>query len=698
MIEIRGQMSGEVDFPPNHQWTDRKPLVFPLINMVRWGMGPALGVTAWFGVLLASLQIFRQKSRWVLHIVPVLWSLMYFIWQGTQWVKPIRYFLPVYPTLILLAAWTLIEIIDFDFNRHFNKTIFLSNNLFVWVRYMIVAGVVVSTLLYAFAFTRIYTRPVTRVSASNWIYQNAPGPFSVVIENENEINVQPLPMPAGFIYENGDSYSIMFAPKTDGMISKVMIGHIGDVSDDEESEVFHVALSPVASKDDVLAEATLEADFASNSGRSFTFESPVYVEEGVQYILVSKAIAGGPIKISGAQLVNESSWDDGLPLRVDGYDGYGGIYVGHNLELYWNDNESKREHIIKTLYMGDYIIISSNRQYDSIIRLPQRYPLTIAYYDALFSGELGYEIVAEFASYPNLGKWIMPDQQAEEPFTVYDHPIVYIFKKTPMFSISSVRTELERVDLGSVVWMTPKQVTEAPNALMLESDILAAQQTGGTWSKMFDRHSLLNTNHVFGVVAWWILLLLFGWGMFPVTFLAFGSLSDRGYAISRIVSLLIVAWLTWLFAGLRWFEFNRGTITAVIGLLVSLSVYIVITHYKKITSWLLENRDYILRIELLWLGLFVLDLFIRRANPDLWHPVYGGEKPMDFSYFNAVIKSTYFPPYDPWFSGGYINYYYFGYVIAAIPTKLLGILPAITYNLLIPTLFAMTGVGAFCVS
>ena len=131
MFEIRGQMSGEVDFPPNHQWTDRKPLVFPLINMVRWGMGTALGVTAWFGVLLASLQIFRQKNRWVFHVVPVLWSLMYFIWQGTQWVKPIRYFLPVYPTLILLAAWILVKIIDFDFNRHFNKTLFLSNNL-IW--------------------------------------------------------------------------------------------------------------------------------------------------------------------------------------------------------------------------------------------------------------------------------------------------------------------------------------------------------------------------------------------------------------------------------------------------------------------------------------------------------------------------------------------------------------------------------------
>ena len=698
MLEIRGQMSGDVDFPPNHQWTNRKPLIFPWINMVRWGMGPALGVTAWLGFFLAFSQIIRQKSGWIFHVLPVVWSAIYFLWQGTQWVKPIRYFLPIYPTLILLAAWVLSECLEANLDRYRFRFNFVSNALFVCGRYIIVIGVVLGTLLYAFAFTRIYTRPITRVSASEWIYENVPGPFSIVIEGVDETIVQPLTMPDGFRYEDDSEHSVEFVPKISGSISKVEIGHLGDVDNDEGLEIFRVALAEANNKRIVLGESTITGDFTSNSGRTVKFETPVYVKKGGPYEIISNVISGGPVTITGAQLVNESSWDDGLPLRMNGYDGYGGIYVGHNLELYWNDNESKREHIIKTLDLGDYVLISSNRQYDSISRLPKRYPLTVAYYNALVSGELDYEIVAEFDSSPNLGHWIMSDQDAEEPFTVYDHPKVYIFEKMPSFSISKVRTILERVDLESIIWMTPKQATQAPNALMLDSEILSAQRTGGTWSQMFDRSNLINSNEIVGVLTWWMFFILAGGIMFPLTFLAFENLADRGYAIARIISLLVVSWLAWLLASLRWLEFTRGTIAGLFVLLSVISCLIGVTQNKKILSWIRENKQYVLKVELIWLALFVFDLLIRRANPDLWHPVYGGEKPMDFSYFNAVIKSTYFPPYDPWFSGGYINYYYFGYVLAAIPTKLLGIVPAISYNMLIPTLLAMTGVGAFCVS
>ena len=68
---------------------------------------------------------------------------------------------------------------------------------------------------------------------------------------------------------------------------------------------------------------------------------------------------------------------------------------------------------------------------------------------------------------------------------------------------------------------------------------------------------------------------------------------------------------------------------------------------------------------------------------------------MDFAYLNGVLRSTTFPPIDPWFSGGFINYYYFGYVLLGAPTLLLGVIPAFAYNLMIPTIFSLTGLGAF---
>ncbi len=70
---------------------------------------------------------------------------------------------------------------------------------------------------------------------------------------------------------------------------------------------------------------------------------------------------------------------------------------------------------------------------------------------------------------------------------------------------------------------------------------------------------------------------------------------------------------------------------------------------------------------------------------------------MDFSYFNAVLKSTSFPPYDPWFAGGYINYYYYGFVLVGTPVKLLGIVPSIAYNFILPTLFAIVATSAFSI-
>ncbi len=75
--------------------------------------------------------------------------------------------------------------------------------------------------------------------------------------------------------------------------------------------------------------------------------------------------------------------------------------------------------------------------------------------------------------------------------------------------------------------------------------------------------------------------------------------------------------------------------------LVSLTVA-----YRKraaLLPFLREHWSRLAWIEVLTLLAFVIFLGVRLTNPDLWHPIFGGEKPMDFAYFNGVLRSTIFP-------------------------------------------------------
>ncbi len=179
-------------------------------------------------------------------------------------------------------------------------------------------------------------------------------------------------------------------------------------------------------------------------------------------------------------------------LGSEGYDGYGGLYQGGlNLQIYWDDNADKLKRFVDTLSQGDILFMSSNRQWASVTRVPERYPLTTAYYRALigcpadrdviwcynvakpgmFQGQLGYKLVAVFESFPTIDipgvfKWEANDQFAEEAFTVYDHPKVLIFQKQPDFSAAQVQNILGAVDLSNVVHLTPRQASSYKSLML----------------------------------------------------------------------------------------------------------------------------------------------------------------------------------------------------------------------------------------
>jgi YYY domain-containing protein len=73
----------------------------------------------------------------------------------------------------------------------------------------------------------------------------------------------------------------------------------------------------------------------------------------------------------------------------------------------------------------------------------------------------------------------------------------------------------------------------------------------------------------------------------------------------------------------------------------------------------------------------------------------GGEKFMEIAFQNAVLRSEHFPPLDPWLSGFAISYYYFGYVMMALLTRLSGAVPGVGFDLYDALLFALTLVGSF---
>ena len=386
-------------------------------------------------------------------------------------------------------------------------------------------------------------------------------------------------------------------------------------------------------------------------------------------------------------LANEH-WDDPLPMPIPGRDH--GMYAGPQLPLYDPDETRKVETLVQMLTQSGYINVTSNRLYGSIPRIPQRYPMATEYYRRLFSGELGFKLVHEESSYPSLGPWVINDDSAEEAFTVYDHPKVLIFQKQPDFSAETIRRLLSAVPLDGVTQTPPIQVGR-PNLLM-PPDLRAANQAGGTWAEQFSLGGVTNT---LAPLLWYLVAQALSLLAAPLLWLGLNRLPDRGYGISKPLGLLFVSWLGWTLAGYRLLPWTRLTLLLSVLALAGASALVLRRHGAAWVAWLRTHRALIFTMEAVFLAAFLLVLAFRAANPDLWHAARGGEKPMEFSYLNAVIRTTYFPPYDPWYAGGYLNYYYFGYVLIAALTKLTGVMPSIGFNVGLATLYALTAVGCF---
>ncbi len=724
MSQVRYYVSGNWDAPPNHQWAHRPILIFPWINLVRVGMGWPLGLFCWLAFLWAVWEIVRWHKGAIRLVLPVAWVALFFTWQGVGWVKTMRYFLPVYPFLILLAAWALVTLWDriqaLIATRHASRWSWPA-----WVSLGLGVFVLVSAYAWGFAVSRIYTRPVTRVAASRWILEHVPADVTLMFNTPAGGRYFQVGLPNNWLppgpqaddphqpgvmvtrIETGQTLVTEFKLPFNGNLSGLRLNHVLDPDGVPGLDRLYVAVAADPLGTQVLAEGEILNDFAvaeDPRGDAYTlsFGTPELVANQTYYLVVRSR--SGPVVLRGASIATEGQWDDPVPLSLAPYNVWGAMYQGYELNMAWEDGEDKLARLQYILDHADYLTISSNRFYASLPRNPQRYPLSIAYYRALFSGELGFELVGDFTSRPNLGPLEFYDDDAEEAWTVYDHPRVFIFRKTEAYDSERTAEILRSVDLSSIVRAVANKAKGPPVRIPLPGEYPQGRQgtgqTGTSAEPDYDPtpRDFYTRVQPLTVVIWWLLIGVIGWLAFPALWVLFPGLPDRGYPFSRVFGLLFGAWLAWLAASVRAIPWSRGGILLALLVLGAFSAMLVLPRWGEFIGWIKSRRRHILLVEGLPALLYLIFVLIRLGNPDLWHPTFGGEKPMDLSYLNAVLRSTTFPPYDPWFAGGTINYYYFGFVIVGLPIKLLGIRTTLAYNLILPTLFSMTGLGAFSVA
>tara|TARA_B100001750_G_scaffold247797_1_gene274905 strand:- start:3189 stop:7598 length:4410 start_codon:yes stop_codon:yes gene_type:complete len=572
---------GESGRPYTQQYIDTIPFFYQMRQLVFFGLGPLLGVFAWFSLAFMSFAAFyrRRKS----DIVLIAWILPYFILTGYLEVKFLRYMLPITPVMLIFVSQTLF--ILGTWSKENRKRLYLGIQIFI-------ALLIASTLFNALAFMNIYHNDHTAFRASAWINQNVSTGSVILMEH----------------WEEG-------LPNLHGYIA----GCRGDDSD---------------------------------------------------YFSCMKM-----------------------------YDSDQTIYPS---------GKSKIELVASQLSNADYLVFFSNRLYGTIPRLESKYPYSSIYYRALFAGQLGYSLEHyeqthpsffgltfsnDTFSRPNLdppdlisssveSTFTLNMGYADESFDVYDHPTVLILKN---------KDKLSERDIIDAIFDDYLTVQE-DNMLMMSIDMKKVQQENGTWTDII---YLGDVPSYISITLLYLIVIVLGLITFPIVFFVFMWLPDKGYAFSKIFGLLFVSYLSFVLSSYQLMAFSIFTILVSCFTVILCSVLALYFFRFEIKTFIEQNFKHIVVTEVIFTISFLAFIWIRSANPDLWHPYIGGEKSMDMAYITAIVKSTYMPPYDPWFSGGYMNYYYFGYFVVASLIKVSGILPEVAYNVSIGIFFAITTSSVF---
>ena len=174
----------------------------------------------------------------------------------------------------------------------------------------------------------------------------------------------------------------------------------------------------------------------------------------------------------------------------------------------------------------------------------------------------------------------------------------------------------------------------------------------------------------------------------PWARLLFSRLPTHGLLLATPVGFFLFHYLAWLGLFTGWFHNGRVYAWAALGVFAAISVMLAWVRRDVLPATPRARHLWTAGVAVVLVAYFI-GVWMRWLNPE----IAGTEKPMDLALLSGTMRSTVFPPADPWFAGKSINYYYLGYSMAGILGHLAGTPPEVTYNLYLATLLALVVVG-----
>jgi len=389
-----------------------------------------------------------------------------------------------------------------------------------------------------------------------------------------------------------------------------------------------------------------------------------------------------PIPPTRQTVILNEMWGDDLPTGVEGMANPG--YSNTQWALQEPDSPNKIDELSSKLSKTDYVMMADKRAYGTYLRIPDKYPINYFYYHTMMTEpeKLGFKKVYEKAVYPSLFGINIKDDKADESFQLYDHPHVFIFKNEKYISAADLKT----------------MITEGSEQVKKQFGF----KTGfGNPNIGQLRDKVLGLLPMFSVFFWYLMVQILAFVALPLNFVIFKNLPDKGYGLSKISGLFLFAFINWIFVSLHVWNFYQFNLWLLLTALAAGSAYYYYKNKNEITAYAKTNSRHILINETVLLAAYMFFIIIKLWTPDI-HNVAGqgyngGGEPMGMAYLSAIFNDVKFPPHDPWLSGFTLNYYYWGQLMLATLSKILGYMPRITYNLSLALLFALCFTGAFSV-